>query len=111
MYILSEGVANLVFNDEVTSLQVEVDRLIGLGINKVIVLGHGGYLLDQRIAREVRGVDIVVGGHSNSFLYNGNRKYTCSNLFFYNCNGMYFGCTWQLRCFIHFENSVYDITF
>ena len=38
---------------------------------QIIVLGHGGFTLDKQIASEVAGVDIVVGGHSNTFLYTG----------------------------------------
>ena len=35
------------------------------------MVGHGGFLLDQKIAKEVNGVDLIVGGHSNTFLYTG----------------------------------------
>ena len=35
------------------------------------MVGHGGFLLDQEIAKEVDGVDVIVGGHSNTFLYTG----------------------------------------
>ena len=41
------------------------------GIELIIALGHSGFKIDQRIAREVDGVDLVVGGHSNTFLYTG----------------------------------------
>ncbi|XP_077998567.1 snake venom 5'-nucleotidase-like [Glandiceps talaboti] len=62
---------NLVFHDEVISVRQEVARLTALGINKIIALGHAGIVMDIRIAEEVDGVDVVVGGHSNTFLYNG----------------------------------------
>lgn len=62
---------NLVFQDEVSVLQEEVTRLQEQGINKIIALGHSGIDTDLEIARQVPGVDIVVGGHSNTFLYNG----------------------------------------
>ena len=35
----------------------------------LIALGHSGYDLDQEIARQVSDIDIVVGGHSHTFLY------------------------------------------
>lgn len=38
------------------------------GVNHVIVLSHLGYDLDQRLAREVPGVDLFVGGHTHSIL-------------------------------------------
>lgn len=60
------------FEDEIEALQPQVDKLIDLGVNKIIALGHSGFMVDQQIAQKVRGVDIVVGGHTNTFLYTGN---------------------------------------
>ncbi|XP_019621174.1 PREDICTED: 5'-nucleotidase-like [Branchiostoma belcheri] len=62
---------NLVFLDEVESVQAEVTKLLGQGVNKIIALGHAGYSKDQDVARRVSGVDAVVGGHTNTFLYTG----------------------------------------
>jgi len=43
------------------------------GINILIALGHAGYAVDQKIAREVSELDLVVGGHTNTFLWNGKQ--------------------------------------
>ncbi|XP_072292315.1 5'-nucleotidase-like, partial [Eucyclogobius newberryi] len=59
------------FEDELSALQRQVDKLQALGVNKIIALGHSGFTVDQEIARSVRGVDAVIGGHSNTFLYTG----------------------------------------
>lgn len=48
-----------------------MDKLIALGVNKIIALGHSGFEVDQKIAKTVRGVDVVIGGHTNTFLYTG----------------------------------------
>lgn len=58
------------------ALQVQVDKLETLGYNKIIALGHAGFNVDKEIAKRVRGVDIVIGGHSNTFLYNGTISYS-----------------------------------
>ncbi|XP_042244650.1 snake venom 5'-nucleotidase-like [Thunnus maccoyii] len=62
---------HLKFEDEVKELQVQVDKLETLGYNKIIALGHSGFDVDQDIAKRVRGVDVVIGGHTNTFLYTG----------------------------------------
>lgn len=62
---------HLKFEDEVKSIQVQVDKLETLGINKIIALGHSGFDVDQDIAKRVKGVDVVIGGHTNTFLYTG----------------------------------------
>ncbi|KAA0708986.1 5'-nucleotidase [Triplophysa tibetana] len=62
---------SLAFEDEVAALQKEVDKLTTLGVNKIIALGHSGFEADQKIAKQVRGVDVVIGGHTNTFLYTG----------------------------------------
>ncbi|TKS86675.1 5'-nucleotidase [Collichthys lucidus] len=63
---------HLKFEDEVATLQVQVDKLETMGYNKIIALGHSGFDVDQDIAKRVRGVDVVIGGHTNTFLYTGN---------------------------------------
>ncbi|KAK2855849.1 hypothetical protein Q5P01_004584 [Channa striata] len=70
---LSKPGPHLRFEDEVDALQPHVDKLKTLGINKIIALGHSGFTVDQEIAKKVRGVDVVIGGHSNTFLYTGTR--------------------------------------
>nr|XP_003474789.1 LOW QUALITY PROTEIN: 5'-nucleotidase [Cavia porcellus] len=69
---LSNPGTNLVFEDEITALQPEVDKLKTLNVNKIIALGHSGFEMDKLIAQKVKGVDVVVGGHTNTFLYTGN---------------------------------------
>nr|XP_020475124.1 5'-nucleotidase [Monopterus albus] len=68
---LSKPGPHLRFEDEVTAMQPHVDKLQKLGVNKIIALGHSGFTMDQEVARKVRGVDVVIGGHSNTFLYTG----------------------------------------
>ncbi|KAM8953027.1 5'-nucleotidase [Pelodytes ibericus] len=70
--VLSDPGPFLVFEDEITDLQPQVDKLLTLGVNKIIALGHSGFETDKLIAEKVRGVDVVVGGHSNTFLYTGS---------------------------------------
>ncbi len=59
---------NITFSDPVAAVQGEVDALTAQGVNKIIVLSHSGYGVDQRVAAETTGVDVIVGGHSNTLL-------------------------------------------
>ena len=61
---------NVRFSDPVAAVQGEVDRLTADGVNKIIVLSHSGYGVDQKVAAETTGVDVIVGGHSNTYLSN-----------------------------------------
>ena len=61
---------NIVFNPIVDSAQAEIDRLTGEGVNKIIVLSHVGLPADRRLAEELRGADVIVGGHSHTLLSN-----------------------------------------
>ncbi|XP_074471135.1 snake venom 5'-nucleotidase-like [Sebastes fasciatus] len=69
--VISNSGPHLQFEDEVTALQVQVDQLLTSGVNKIIALGHAGFPKDQEIARRVRGVDLVIGGHTDTFLFTG----------------------------------------
>ena len=61
---------DITFTDPVDAVQAEVDRLTAEGVNKIIVLSHSGYGVDQRVAAETTGVDVIVGGHTNTYLSN-----------------------------------------
>lgn len=61
---------NVIFTDPVQAVQGEVDRLTAEGVNKIIVLSHSGYGVDQKVAAETTGVDVIVGGHTNTYLSN-----------------------------------------
>jgi 5'-nucleotidase len=62
---------NLKILPEVESVKKEVDKLTEQGIKIIIVLSHCGLDVDREIARTGGAIDIIVGGHSHSFLYTG----------------------------------------
>lgn len=66
---ISSPGANVVVKDTVEALQAEVDLLASQGINKIILLSHLGYNVDPVVAAAVTGIDVIVGGHSHTFLY------------------------------------------
>ena len=65
---------NISFSDPVVAVQGEVDRLSAQGINKIVVLSHSGFDVDKRVAANVTGVDVIVGGHSNTLLSNTQER-------------------------------------
>lgn len=60
---------NITFTAPIATLQATVDTLTAMGVDKIIALTHMGYDVDLDLAEAVSGVDIIVGGHSHSFLY------------------------------------------
>lgn len=62
---------NVIFLDEVESIRREAKQLKSQGVNILIAVGHSGFEMDKKIGREVEDIDIVIGGHTNTFLYNG----------------------------------------
>lgn len=65
---------NITFTGPIDAVQGEVDKLTEMGVNKIIVLSHSGYGVDQEVAANTTGVDVIVGGHSNSLLSNTNDR-------------------------------------
>ncbi|WP_145050445.1 5'-nucleotidase C-terminal domain-containing protein [Paenibacillus xylanexedens] len=65
---LSSPGDELKFEDYRASAQATVDMLQQEGINKIIALTHLGYSEDLKLAEAVKGIDIVVGGHSHTIL-------------------------------------------
>ncbi|QDY68554.1 bifunctional metallophosphatase/5'-nucleotidase [Qingshengfaniella alkalisoli] len=63
---------NVIFTDSAEAVQGEVDKLTDEGINKIVVLSHSGYEVDKQVAENTTGVDVIVGGHSNTYLSNSS---------------------------------------
>ena len=62
------------FLDPLTTVQAEVDKLRSGGTTKIILLSHLGYSVDLELAKKLKGVGVIVGGHSHTPLgkYEGN---------------------------------------
>ncbi|MFT6229416.1 MAG: 5'-nucleotidase [Paracoccaceae bacterium] len=67
---LSSPGKTIVFQDPAMAVAREVAKLEAAGVNKIIVLSHSGYGVDKSVAEKVAGVDVIVGGHTNTFLSN-----------------------------------------
>lgn len=48
-----------------------VAALQAQGVDRIIALTHIGYEADQALAREVPGIDVIIGGHTHSLLGGG----------------------------------------
>ena len=69
--ILSKPSKTLVFEDDLIGIaQQQVDAMTAAGVNKIILLTHIGYGADLELAQAVSGVDVVIGGDSNTLLSN-----------------------------------------
>ncbi|XP_061379079.1 protein 5NUC-like isoform X3 [Danaus plexippus] len=60
------------YEEEVNAIRKESLRLRRLGVQIIIALGHSGFVKDLEIAEQVEDLDLVIGGHSNTFLTNTN---------------------------------------
>ena len=59
---------SIIFQDEIDALQADVDALTEQGVNIIIALTHVGLPMDIAIAEAVTGIDVIVGGHSHTYL-------------------------------------------
>ncbi|MEM6461729.1 MAG: 5'-nucleotidase C-terminal domain-containing protein [Pseudomonadota bacterium] len=60
----------VLFMDPILYLNDVVERVKAEGATKIIALTHVGFEQDKLIARQVDGIDVIVGGHTNTFLSN-----------------------------------------
>ncbi len=63
---VQEGIDVEDYDDTIECLQEEIDKLKKQGVNRIILLSHTGYDIDKELAKNLDGVDIIVGGHSHS---------------------------------------------
>lgn len=79
--VVTEDVADLsspgdkiTFMSAIKAVQAEVDMLTAAGVNKIVLLSHSSYPVDKMIAQNTTGVDVIVGGHDNTYLSNISDK-------------------------------------
>lgn len=65
---LSHACSDMRFVDRVMALQHEVDKLQAQGVRHIIAVTHIGLAADRELAKQVKGVDIIVGAHSHSYI-------------------------------------------
>ena len=63
-------VGEVEFHDVVQYVRGASEALDAAGIDKIILLSHIGYTVDQDVAASLPLVDVIVGGHSHSLLSN-----------------------------------------
>ena len=66
--MMSSPGKNVIFKDVKDSVSTAVTEVKAQGVNKIILLSHIGYGADQELAASVDGIDVIVGGHSHTFL-------------------------------------------
>ncbi len=71
---LSAPGPNITFTDPVAAARAQVERMQANGINKIIVLSHSGMPVDLRLAEAVPDIDVIIGGHDNTYLSNTSDK-------------------------------------
>jgi len=59
---------NVVFLPPADTARKYIAELNKLGVNKIIILSHLGYQDDVKLANEVAGIDVIVGGHTATFM-------------------------------------------
>lgn len=65
------SVGSVAFQSVTDYVKGAVDALTEAGINKIIVISHIGYNIDLELAKAVPDIDVIVGGHSHTFLGTG----------------------------------------
>lgn len=58
------------FLDELETAQKYIDELSNQSVDKIILLTHQGFSADKEMAAKLRGVDVIVGGDSHTYLGN-----------------------------------------
>ena len=61
---------NVEFTDVIQYVRGASEALDAAGVNKIILLSHIGYTVDQQVAAALPLVDVIVGGHSHTLLSN-----------------------------------------
>ncbi|KAL3272474.1 hypothetical protein HHI36_013954 [Cryptolaemus montrouzieri] len=69
------NVRELNIGDEIAAVKAETEKLDQEGVKIIIGLGHSGFEIDKTLAEQVPLLDVVIGGHTNTFLWNGPKPH------------------------------------
>ncbi|XP_031627629.1 protein 5NUC-like [Contarinia nasturtii] len=61
------------FRPEVEAINEEANKLRKKGVKTIIGLSHSGFVDDLKIAESCPLLDLVIGGHTHTFLYTGQQ--------------------------------------
>lgn len=80
---LARPTENVTFSDDLVGItQALVDELTAQGVNKIILLAQLGYQVEVELAPQLTGVDVMIGGDSETLLSNfyavAGGRYTAS---------------------------------
>ena len=68
--ILSIGeTGDVQFLDQHEAARQAVDELKEQGADVIVTISHSGVDEDRELARDIRGIDVIIGGHSETVLY------------------------------------------
>ena len=59
------GIKGITFNDEVETAKQKVEELKGKA-DHIIAITHAGVETDEKVAEQVEGIDLIIGGHSHT---------------------------------------------
>ncbi len=62
----SKNLGHLIFEDPETILRRYIPRMKQEGASIIIVLAHLGHDHERKLAERVRGIDVIIGGHSHT---------------------------------------------
>ncbi len=67
------------FDETIIALQNQIDELKKQGINRIILLSHSGFDMDKKMASNLDGIDIIIGGHTHSVVDGSKKDYNLVN--------------------------------
>ncbi|MBR3604529.1 MAG: 5'-nucleotidase C-terminal domain-containing protein [Candidatus Gastranaerophilales bacterium] len=67
---VQEDIEVMDYDDTIEALQEEIKKLKAQGVDRIILVSHTGYENDKKMASDLEGVDIIIGGHSHSVVEN-----------------------------------------
>jgi len=66
--VSSDPSEHITFLPEKETAQKYIDELLGKGVDKIVLLTHIGYDNDLSFAKELHGVDVIIGGDSHTLM-------------------------------------------
>ncbi len=67
-YYPKSTIQKIKIQDQVSEIKKDIKSLKSKGMDIIILLSHSGYDQDRELAQKIKGIDLIIGGHSQSLL-------------------------------------------
>ncbi len=67
--------SSIKIQNQINELKKDIATIKSRGANFIVLLSHSGYENDVELSKALKGIDVIIGGHSQTMIKNSKKEY------------------------------------